>query len=138
MTRKRQFSLRSLFLVIFWLCATLCLLRLLPGFAPSRLVDLLAIDNSQRAPFVLLVPAALLIAASTTTGAAVGAASNLSTRFAVLGAKLSSITAAIYFAVMAWTIWTDSYVTMLYSAVVALVTVWALKPFALASQSTGQ
>src|SRR4051794_41801081 len=104
MDRKRQFSLRSLFLVMFWLCATLCLLRFLPGLTPSRLVGWLAIDNSQRAPFVLLIPAALLIAASTTTGAALGAASDSSMRFALLGAKLSSITAAIYLPVMALTI----------------------------------
>ena len=118
MSGKRQFSLRSVFLATFWAAATLGLLRLVPLVGPTRLVDFLLIDNSQRAPFVLLIPAALLVAVAATFGAALGSLSNSSGSYAARLVKLAAATAAIYFAVMAWCIWTDHYLTALYSLAV--------------------
>ena len=113
-----QFSLRSIFWAIFWVAVTFGLLRLLPQMSPARLVEFLAIDSSQQSPFVLLIPAALLVIAAATFGAAIGTLGCRSRLYAARFFKLAFAAALVFFAVMAWTIWTDDLLTFLYTLTV--------------------
>src|SRR5947207_11030828 len=117
----RQFSLKSVFISVFWLAVTLGLLRLIPLVTPARLVDMFSIDDSQQAPFLLLVPAALLVAAAAACGAGCGVLVNAGGRGAMRFATFGIVTVLIYFVVLAWTIWTDHFLTIVYTAVVAVV-----------------
>jgi len=116
MVGNPQFSLRSLFLAMLWIGVTFGLLRLLPSLSPARLVTFFAIDSSQQAPFVLLVPGALLVAAAAAFGAAIGTLRHCSRLYAIRFSKLAFATMAVYFAVMAWAIWPDNFLTFLYTA----------------------
>jgi hypothetical protein len=115
MIGKRQFSLRSVFLAMLWIAITLGLLRLLPFISPARLVTLFAIHSSQQAPFVLLVPGALLCAAAAAFGAAIGTLHNCSIAYAVKFSKLTFGAMGVYFAIMAWVIWPDNLLTFIYT-----------------------
>jgi len=115
MVGNRQISLRSIFLAMLWIAVTFGLLRLLPSLTPSRLVTFLAIHSSQQAPFVLLVPGAVLIAAAAAFGAAIGALRDCSRTYALRFSKLAFVTMAVFFAVMAWLIWPDNLLTFLYT-----------------------
>jgi hypothetical protein len=121
MAGRGQFSLRSIFWAIFWVAATFGLLRLLPQMSPARLVEFLAIDSSQQAPFVLVIPAALLVGVAATSGAAIGTLRCRSWLYAVSFSKLAFAALLIYFAVMAWIIWTDDILTFLYTLTVVAI-----------------